>query len=87
MMIEGPVKIDITQLYSLRLVVFLETEPQGCKYRQVLFTKEQYKHVLDVIRAQFPKPTIESKDFINLVTLEVGDELVKLPDEIKNFKL
>ncbi len=38
-----------SELYELRLLVFIETEPQSNKYNQVLLTMDQFKKVGDAI--------------------------------------
>lgn len=39
------IQIDDSVLYSTRLLVFIETEPQSNKYRQLVLTPEEFKNV------------------------------------------
>lgn len=62
-------------MYGIRLLIFLESEPQSNKYNQVLLSPEQFKEVslkLGMVVNQ------EGND--QTVSLETSEELYTLPD-------
>lgn len=69
--------VDISSLYSPRMLVFLETDPQTNEYHQVLLTKQQYKkvsqHICELI-------TPADVDGIEEVELNTSEETYFLPD-------
>lgn len=68
--------MDILKELSVsRLLVFLETEPQSNKYRQVILTPEQFKKMSDVICEVVDKKGDEETVSINM---SIGTYL--LPD-------
>lgn len=56
------------ELYNVRLLVLIESEPQSDKYRQILLTKEQFLSFSFLTRNLFP------------TDLRVSDQLIKMPD-------
>ena len=40
-------KVDTHELYTIRTLIFLETEPQSNEYHQVMLDKETFKIELD----------------------------------------
>lgn len=44
-------------LYELRLLILLETDPQSCRYEQILFTAEQFLKLSNFISNLFPACT------------------------------
>ena len=70
----------LDELYSTRLLVFIEEEPQSNQYRQVILNKEQFKKVSDAVI------TIEKeKDEhgMEMVSFKHSEELYELPDLIE----
>tara|TARA_Y100000310_G_C20387157_1_gene670989 strand:+ start:410 stop:610 length:201 start_codon:yes stop_codon:yes gene_type:complete len=55
------------EIYSTRLLVFIESEPQSNKYQQVILTPKQFKEVSDDISLEGDK-------------LRLSKEIYKLPD-------
>lgn len=66
-----------SEIYSQRMLVFLEISPQSNQYRQVLLTPKQYKKVSDSI---FIKLIEKKPDGKQIVEIEESDEIYTLPD-------
>lgn len=67
------------EINELRLLVFLEVEPQSNKYNQVLLTSEQFKKVSDGIVVE-KVPTLDMKDGFESWTNYQSEEEYVLPD-------
>lgn len=50
-----PSSIDLSELYSVRMMVLVEREPQGNEYLQVLLDPSQYKRMGKALDALFPR--------------------------------
>lgn len=76
-------KLDTKELYTIRMFVFMETEPQSNKYEQILFNDKQYKEVTKVVFDQFPRVPNHKCDDPNCegVALETSGEPITLPDK------
>ena len=68
-------KIDLGELYSTRLLVFLEDAPQTNKYRQVMLNKTQFKNVSDSVCGGAVK-----EGEWEAVEIMMGEDIYKLPD-------
>lgn len=42
-------------VFALRALFLLETDPQSNKYRQILFTQEQYKQLTNLVQTFYPQ--------------------------------
>lgn len=72
-----PRKIELGDLYGIRLLIFLEVSPQSNKYHQLYFTQEQFKEIsLKVGDVIAPK----DERHIETVKLEVSEDVYDLPD-------
>lgn len=71
-------KIDLTDLYERRLLVFIETKPQSNLYNQVLLTPEQFKNISD--NTGVKKPSNKLKEGFELFETHISEEEYKLPD-------
>lgn len=69
------VPFNIKELYELRTIVLLETAPQSNKYNKIALNKEQFK----ALTAFLSKKVMENGSF------KVGDEDIKLPEEIQSI--
>ncbi len=67
--------LDVSELYTIRMLLFMETNPQSNKYRQVLLTRGEYK---DVGRC-FGK-IVPGKGKDQEVIVRESDEIYTLPD-------
>lgn len=72
-------KIDPIELYTLRVLVFLETDAQSNKYNQVCLTAKQFKKMSDAISTELPEDKTLKKEFRNYETL-LSEEEYELPD-------
>lgn len=72
------IPIDSLGLYEIRMLVFVETNPQSGKYRQLHFSKEQFKAVSDAIAKAYGEQIEDGRTFVNL--RESIDEYNGLPD-------
>lgn len=70
-------KIDVSDLYNLRMLVFLETEPQSNEYKQVSLSPEQYKKVSKDIVTKFVGRLDNKRDTCEVI---LSEEVYKLPD-------
>lgn len=71
-----PKKFDLErEIYSTRLLLFLETGPQTNEYQQVLLTEDQFKAVSDTI-SKF----VRNGERQEIVKVETSKEKYKLPD-------
>lgn len=66
------------ELYSIRTLVFQETEPQSNKYKQIIFTPEEFKRTAETIGKIIKKSTDESH--IDIIEVTLSDEVYMLPD-------
>lgn len=64
-----------SEIYSTRLLVFLETHPQSNKYNQVLLQPEEFKRV-----ALSLGQLVEQTGKTQTVELNSSDEIYTLPD-------
>ena len=67
-------KIDTHELYTIRTLIFLETEPQSNEYHQVMLDQETFKKVTEVMS------TLVKEGEIQEVNLDLSEETYKLPD-------
>lgn len=65
---------DLTEIYCLRTLVFLETEPQSNKYNQVLLNSEMFKKMTDIISKKIKSGEIEERE------IKLSEEIYPLPD-------
>lgn len=68
--------MDIRELYAIRTLVFVETEPQSNLYRQALLTQEQYKAMTTAISSNI----IQGEDNLQTIEIELSDDIYPLPD-------
>lgn len=68
-------QIDKYTLYGIRLLVFLEDDPQSNIYKQVIFTPEHFKKVSDAVCGS--EATEEEEEEVE-ITMSV--DTYKLPD-------
>lgn len=68
-------QIDDTVLYGTRLLVFIETEPQSNKYRQLMLTPEEFKNVSFSIGKVTSKVGDEEQ-----VEVKMSEKIWELPD-------
>lgn len=75
-------KIDIGSLYTVRMFIYLETEPQSNQYERVMLNQEQYKRVSGAVYDCFPKDPSHECDNPNCkgVALLTSDSPIPLPD-------
>lgn len=67
-------------VYGTRLLVFLEDSPQSNKYRQLIFTPEEFKKV------SLSVGTVEGKRGDDeLVRLQESEETYELPDLMEHL--
>ena len=76
-MTKKPIKIEHTDIYGVRVLVFMEIEPQSNKYYQILLTPDMYKNMTATIAHPTGKLTESGLDEYALNTSE--EEYV-LPD-------
>lgn len=69
---------DLSDLYTIRMLVFIEDTPQSNKYRQVRFTKDQHKLFSDAIAKIFPNPNDPTNTF--RIQLATSTKTFSLPD-------
>lgn len=67
-------KVDTHELYTIRTLIFLETEPQSNEYHQVMLDQETFKKVTEVMS------TLVKEGEIQEVNLDLSEETYKLPD-------
>lgn len=74
-------QLNIKELYSCRMFLFIEEAPQANRYKRVLFTREQYKSISLKLKELFSqeKHNCDIPD-CDGIELEVADETVVLPD-------
>lgn len=63
------------ELYSTRMLVFMEEEPQSNKYRQVVLTKEEFLNITKGIGT-----VIKEEGNIETVEVRKSEEIYTLPD-------
>lgn len=69
-------RIQSTDLYGTRVLVFMEEEVDTNRYRQVLLTPEEFKRVSD----QIGRVTKQFSDGYQEVELSLSEEVYELPD-------
>lgn len=71
--------IDLGELYTVRVLVFMEKTPQSNEYFQVCLNREQFKEVSSAISRKLPDDDNLKKGFENCETV-ISDETYNLPD-------
>lgn len=66
--------MNIQELYIIRTLIFLETEPQSNEYHQVMLDQETFKKVTEVMS------TLVKDGEVQEVNLDLSEETYKLPD-------
>ncbi len=64
-------------IHGIRMLLFLETEPQSNKYRQILLSPEEFKRVAFAYGKLTGK---KLSDGLDEVKIEMSDEIFDLPD-------
>jgi len=72
-----------SEIYSTRLLIFMETEPQSNKYNQIIFTPEQFKEISLKLSNLFPYRG--KKGNLELFEIKESEEEYTLPD-LKEFE-
>lgn len=71
--------IDIEDLYHVRMVILMESEPQSNRYNQIRFLPEQFIHVSDAIVECFERYKHEAGIPVD------HTRYIKLPDDIQDY--
>ena len=69
-------ELEHSDIYGLRVLVFMETEPQSNKYTQVLLTPKMYKEMT----ATICRPTGKKDGNIEEMKIDGSEEEYTLPD-------
>lgn len=69
-------KLEYSEIYGTRVLVFLENAPQSNKYHQVLLNPEMYK----AMTATICKPTGDKDGEIEMQEIKTSEEEYNLPD-------
>lgn len=77
--------IDISDLYSKRLLVFLEDEELPNEYHQVIFNAKQFKKVSDAV-VDGNVSTEGMREGHEQVQVTISEKTYKLPDEFSDFE-
>lgn len=77
--------INLSDLYSVRMIVLIEDEPQSNLYRQILFTRDEFKKMAMCVDGIFPKEEDHScgNPQCKGTMIAVSDNRVVLPAEIQ----
>ena len=73
-------EIDPTELYGTRLLLFIETEPQSNKYRQIKLGPEEFKKVSGSFGLPTNKKINISGHMVDEIDVAMSDEIYDLPD-------
>jgi len=68
--------IDDAGIYETRMLVFMETEPQSNKYRQVLLNKDMFKKVSDTLASD----VLSREGELEIINMLMSEEEYELPD-------
>lgn len=79
--------IDIADLYSKRLLVFIEDEDLPNEYHQVIFSAEHFKKVSDAVCGDMPKSTENMREGYEVREMQMSEKTYKLPDEFTDFNI
>lgn len=77
--------IDIAELNTKRLLVFIEDEELSNEYHQVIFTSEQFKKISDAVVENCNKSTLGMREGHEIVEILQSEKTYKLPDEFSDF--
>ncbi len=69
--------INTNELYSTRVLIFIETKPQSNIYKQLLLTKEEFKNITSNIGKVVKE---KDKNGVEIIELNESRETYKLPD-------
>lgn len=74
--------LDLDSLYSVRMLIFIETSPQSNKYQQVMLTDTQYGSVSRAVHDQFQKDPNHKcmNPECDGIALLISDKVIPLPD-------
>jgi len=68
--------LDGLGIYETRMLVFMETEPQTNKYRQVLLNKDMFKKVSDTLASD----VLSREGELEIINMLMSEEEYELPD-------
>jgi len=77
--------IDTAELNNKRLLVFIESDKFPNEYHQVIFSKEHFKKVSDVVSEGLIKSTEGMRDGFEQIEMQVSEKMYRLPDEFSDF--
>lgn len=74
-------------LYTLRMIVLIEEEPQSNKYHQIMFNPKQYNDLSVYIQNFFPKNKDHKCDNPHCAGRDIvcSEKEIKLPDNIQDI--
>lgn len=76
--------IDLAELNTKRLLVFIEDDELPNEYHQVIFTQEHFKKVSDAVAGAKISTEGMRKGF-EQVEITQSEKTYKLPDEFRDF--
>lgn len=68
-------EIDITEIYGLRTLIFIETEPQSNKYFQIYLSDVQFKEMTTRLGEK-----VGEENHIDIMKINAGMDVYDLPD-------
>ena len=77
--------IDLAELNTKRLLVFIEDDELPNEYHQVIFTQEHFKRVSDAVVSGAKISTEGMRKGFEQVEITQSEKTYKLPDEFKDF--
>lgn len=78
-------KLEYSDIYGLRTLVFVEKEPQSNKYFQVLLSPEMFKNMTATISKPTGRKLESGSDEHELQTSEEEYDLPDLPEAYSNL--
>lgn len=78
-------EINYSDLYGVRVLIFMETEPQSNKYVQVILSPEMFKNMTETICVKTGNVVREGVDETKIKTSEEEYTLPDLPEAYSNY--
>lgn len=78
-------ELNYTDLYGLRVLVFMEIEPQSNKYCQVLLSPQMYKNMTATLAHKTGNKLSDGMDEMTIKAGEKEYELDDIPEACSNY--
>lgn len=76
---------NLSMIYECRVVLLIESSPQANTYRQVKTNKDQFNVLSETLKNMCTEVVGSRSDDIKVFKINLVEELITLPSEIKSI--